>query len=303
MPSAAEVAATAKSPDTAPNHTSSHSKALLGAVAAVLALLVIAGLLTTLLANPIRLDQTHLWLFLGATLGFAITTFAFQLPFFSQRRGQIQVLISSILVAVLCVFASRILHLIPAYLYGLVCLYIVKPEPSDETTGRLTAKAVSLTIVLTLAALGLNVLANGAILNSVNPSPMLIIIQATLVTVCTAGLGMLAFGLLPLPFLPGQKIAKWNRHVWLVLFVIGCAAFLSVLVVPEVNRPFSEPWRSLLPASITFAVFMVLSAFVIYYFHRHKGDGRAEQDKKQVSLIEAHEVGVNVKAPETQAST
>ena len=42
----------------------------------------------------------------------------------------------------------------------------------------------------------------------------------------------LVFGLVPLSFLPGQKIWAWSRWRWLLLWGAGLALFIHVLVYP-----------------------------------------------------------------------
>jgi len=110
-----------------------------------------------------------------------------------------------------------------------------------------------------------------------------------MVTVSAAGLGTLAFGLIPLPFLPGQKIAMWNRYVWAVLFALGAFCFLAVILAPEAQHVTAAPALDILPAAVTFGLFMLVSVLLMFYFHR---SGESERHKDLSAAPETGEVGV-----------
>ena len=233
--------------------------------------LLVGAALTALLDRPFHLDRALLWVFIGISIGLAVTTLGFQVPYFWSGRkghGHLKVLGSSVLVAALCVAVSRLIDLDPPYLYGLLCVYSFSPKLSTEVEARVTTKSMFVTLLLSLGALATDVVVSGATSASQDPSPVLLVLEAALDTVCTAGLGTLAFGLIPLPFLPGQAIAQWNRYVWGVLFASGVLCFLAVMLVPEARNVNSAPAPALFPAAITFSLFMLFSGVFMLYFHR-----------------------------------
>src|ERR1019366_8734428 len=184
---------------------------------------------------------------------------------------------SSLVVAALFVGVSRLLDLEPPYLYGLLCVYSISPELSPEVEARTTAKSMLITLLLSLSALATDVVVSGATAASQHPSPLLLVLEAALDAVCVAGLGTLAFGLIPLPFLPGRDIARWNRGVWGLLFGLGAFCFLAVILVPEAQHVTGAPARDILSAAVTFVLFALASGLLMLYFHR-SGEGGHRKD-------------------------
>jgi hypothetical protein len=232
--------------------------------------LAVGGAFVTILDVPsIRLDESHLWLLSGASIGIFIVTFVFQLPHYFRYRGKgrTEVIGSSIAVAGLCVVASRLLHLVPPYLYGLLCVYAVTPEPPDDVEGRTTRNAVLCVLVLSAVALMTDTWVR-AVASSPKPSAIALVAETALDTVCLAGLGTLAFGLVPLPFLPGSTIRRWSRKWWLASFMLSVCSFAAVVVLPQAQQIPQYHLRDALPAAVTFMVFMLLSAGLIWVFHR-----------------------------------
>lgn len=48
-----------------------------------------------------------------------------------------------------------------------------------------------------------------------------------------AGVELTVFGMLPLRFLPGEKVFRWNRRAWAALFGFGLFGFVHVLINPR----------------------------------------------------------------------
>ena len=71
--------------------------------------------------------------------------------------------------------------------------------------------------------------------------PMLIINMALVSTFVVAVEG-LVFGLIPIRFLPGQKIFAWSRWRWALLWGAGLALFAHVLMYPvTLAQPSPDP--------------------------------------------------------------
>ena len=47
------------------------------------------------------------------------------------------------------------------------------------------------------------------------------------------GLEAVAFGMLPIRFMPGRAIYTWSRVAWAALFALGLFAFIQVLIGPS----------------------------------------------------------------------
>lgn len=58
------------------------------------------------------------------------------------------------------------------------------------------------------------------------------IAETACVTVIIAGLEAAVFAMLPMRFLPGEKVLLWDRRVWAALLGIGLLGFLHILIGP-----------------------------------------------------------------------
>lgn len=62
-----------------------------------------------------------------------------------------------------------------------------------------------------------------------DPSTATLLLDAALAALWVSGLQAVLFGLLPLRFLPGEKVVRWSRAGWLAIY--GTALFLFVHAV------------------------------------------------------------------------
>ena len=83
--------------------------------------------------------------------------------------------------------------------------------------------------------------------------------DATLSAVLVAGLEGLVIGLLPLRFLDGERIKRWNLRVWLALFGLSLFAFVEVLLNPASGYISHGDGPTVLSALIVFLGFGVVS--------------------------------------------
>jgi len=65
------------------------------------------------------------------------------------------------------------------------------------------------------------------------PGPTLVALQTALVMALVAGVELSVFGMLPVRFLPGEKVYHWNRRVWAILLGIAVFGFVHILVNPR----------------------------------------------------------------------
>src|SRR6058998_1507900 len=71
---------------------------------------------------------------------------------------------------------------------------------------------------------------SGSIANTAFSSPA--------VTIVVAGLENAVFAMLPLRFMPGGAVFKWNRIVWAVLIGLGVFGFAHVLLNPSAGAGY-----------------------------------------------------------------
>jgi hypothetical protein len=90
-----------------------------------------------------------------------------------------------------------------------------------------------------------------------------------LASIFVGGLVGVTIGLLPLRFLPGGTLFKWNRLAWAALFGIASFGVVAIMLRPSSGpaRPGSAP---LVTAIVLFVLFGGVSvAFREYFARRH----------------------------------
>jgi hypothetical protein len=86
-----------------------------------------------------------------------------------------------------------------------------------------------------------------------------LIISSGLVGIFVVAVEGLVFGLIPLAFLPGQRILRWSKVAWAVLWGAGLVLFAHVLVYPvTVVQPNPDP-ASLTTTLISVAIYGALA--------------------------------------------
>jgi hypothetical protein len=99
-----------------------------------------------------------------------------------------------------------------------------------------------------------------------------VIINTALVGIFIVAVEGLVFGLVPLRFLPGQKIWAWSRWRWALLWGAGLALFAHVLVYPvTVAQPNPDP-ASLTTTLASVSVYGAV-AVGFWLFFRWRGGG------------------------------
>lgn len=247
-----------------------------------------AGLINSFLIPTFGLNRTTLWLFLGQCVGVAVITLSTQLPMAisgirARRSIHLQVLVGGMLIAVACVVASRALGLSPGYCYGLIAVLLIRPEHEEKEDGRLHAISSLVVLCVSIAAFFLTIpVFHSATASS--PSPFVLVLDPALNVMFMAGFASLAFGMFPLPFLPGSRVVKWNQAAWLAISGVGLIGFIAVLLSPGSGSSSELHHVALVPLVVAFVSFALISLSFMAYF-RYRPNPLAENGSAQ---IEAH---------------
>ena len=251
----------------------SELRRFIGGFGIFMGFLVAAGLINSFLDPTFGWNRTTLWLFLGECLGVGIVTLSSQLPVLfgglhEHRRIHLQVLTGGLVIAIVCVAASRAIGLSPGYCYGLIAVFLLRPKTDEKDWGRLHAISAVVVIIVSTAAFFLTVPVYHAA-TSASPSPFFLILDPALNVTFLGGFASLAFGMFPLPFLPGRHIAQWNRPLWFLLSFVGLVGFVAVLFAPGSGSNGELHHVGLIPLLVAFFGFAVLSLGLMLYFHYH----------------------------------
>jgi hypothetical protein len=237
---------------------------------AVLSFVALTALVSSFVDPAFGLDLRSLAEFLGFLVGLIVVLASFKLPpMLAHRRktgelGNLRPLPWALVIAAVFVLVSRVGNLQPGYLYGIVLGAIFTREVSDDDEGKETVYGSIWTIVASIVAwvlltwvrfLGFPAADFGNVL-----------IQTALAAILVAGLEATAFGLMPLRFMPGYAIYRWNRPAWAVLFAISVFAFIHILIGPSSGYVSALSPVAFLAALGVFAAFGALSIGTWGYF-------------------------------------
>jgi hypothetical protein len=203
----------------------------------VLVAVVAASLISAFLDPAFGFDAESLPTFAGFFAGLTIVLVAFEVPPILIRWrttgeiGRLRVLPWTLVLAALFVLVSRLVGLEPGYLWGIVLGVTFSREVSPAAEGREAALGMLVTLAAAIGAW----LVLGAIRASGLPAadPATVFVETATVAVVVAGLEAVAFGMLPIRFMPGRTIYVWSRPAWAMLFALGLFAFIQILIGPS----------------------------------------------------------------------
>ncbi|MBI4261877.1 MAG: hypothetical protein HY658_15090, partial [Actinobacteria bacterium] len=197
---------------------------------------LVVALLYALLDTTIGFDLASLEVYLGIVAGLVVVTAIFEgsigiyLRMRKRSPGRLRPYPGSVPIAAACVLISRLIRFSPGYLYGLVAARETEDMPAEEE-GRTTAVWGTFVLVVTVAAWFVREPIHDSVIAGAGFGMLLL--DTALVVTFVAGLESLIFGLLPLRFLDGSALFRWNRVFWSVLFGIGVLGFVYVLLNPQ----------------------------------------------------------------------
>jgi hypothetical protein len=192
---------------------------------------LLAALLYGFLDPGFGFDLGSLATFFGMLFGIVLVSAAFAVPIVAAHRRHgdhpsLEVVPISLAVGVACVLLSRLTSFQPGYLYGVVIGLAFARELSGPEEGRATAIGAGLMLAVAFVSwLSLGSLPDSDVFG-------LVVARTALAALMVAGLEGVVFGLLPMRFLPGEPLYRWNRVLWAGLLMVGAFAFFHILINP-----------------------------------------------------------------------
>lgn len=202
----------------------------------ILAFLLVSALLNGLLDPTFGFSAASMATFLGLALGMGALLLAFGIPMFIATRGlgvriSVRALPATLLIAVISVVISRVADFQPGYLYGLIIGFTFSRALSKTEGGRAEAFAAGAALALAIAAWLLLPLVRGDA--GASQSFMAVLLETTFATLVVAGLEAAAIAMLPMRFLPGERVRAWNQRAWIALLGIATFGFCHILLNPS----------------------------------------------------------------------
>jgi len=248
----------------------------------VLVFLALTALVSSFVDPSFGPDSHGLAEFLGFLVGLVVVLASFKLPpMLAHRRktgelGRLRPLPWALVIAALFVLVSRIGNLQPGYLYGIVLGAIFGTEVSDREEGRETFLGSVWTLAAAVIAwLGLTwVRTAGFAAGSFEVT----LASTAFAAILVAGLEATAFGLMPMRFMPGYAIYRWNRLGWAVLFGLSVFGFIHILIGPTSGYVSDLSPAAFVAALGVFAAFGALSIGTWLYFRFRRPEPEPEPE-------------------------
>ena len=269
--------------DRALKKTGDHNRmATIGRVAIVLGL---SGLIYGFLSPDFGLNQQSVFLFIALVIGLGFATYLQEggTTFLAVRRyradSSVRLFGAGIIVAIVCVLASRVAGLHPGFVYGFVASSVLLTPIALER--RAAANLVILPSVALLVASVLAWMAMGPLHVAVqqDASWTNVLAETIAAAIFVGGLEGVFYSMIPLTFMDGAVVWQWSRVAWILLF--GAATFLFWQLVINQYAAYLEAFKqpTILAILLILAVYGTLTTVTWLYFrYRHSRDGDQDPD-------------------------
>jgi hypothetical protein len=247
----------------------------------ILAFVGISAVLYSFLDPTFGISLTSLASLVGLAVGLLIILVAYGLPLLYFSRNQrialtVRALPASLIIALVCVLVSRIANFQPGYLYGLVIGFFFAHELTPEIEGKAEAWAAGMSLGAAFVAWVLLAFIRGGAAGG-DPTTNALL-QAATVTVVVAGIENAVFAMLPMRFLPGAAVYKWNRVVWIALLGLGIFAFAHVLLNPAGGAGYlSDTTRTPFVTLVVLVVLFSIASVGFWAYFRFRPSPRHEE--------------------------
>jgi hypothetical protein len=196
---------------------------------------LVSALLYGFLDPAFAFDEASLATYVGLVITIVLTAWLVAAPgraFHRLRagdRGALRVVPATLLVAAACVLISRLAGFQPGYLYGLLVGYVFASHLPPDDDGRAAARGAAWMLGIALAAW----FSLGAVRTpGIQPSPAAAIAESVFAALTVGAIEAIVFGLVPMRYLHGGAIFRWNRVRWAALYVPGLFAYWLVVLNP-----------------------------------------------------------------------
>ena len=244
-----------------------------GALTRFAIILALTGLIYGFLSPDFGLDGRSAIVFISMLVGIGIVTYLAEggTVLISNRRlhvpAGIRLYGAALAIAIGSVVISRVIDFKPGVLYGFIASAVLLVPVSLER--RQAAESVLIPTILLLAA-SLTAWLLLLPLRAAHPgadSWGLGLLEAVAAIVFVAGLEGAFFNMVPIDFMDGATIARWNWGVWAVMFLASGFLFWHLLL--NQNQSYLEALGNtkVVAAFAVVAVFSLATVLLWSYFH------------------------------------
>ena len=198
---------------------------------------VITSILSCFLDPHFTDGIAGLTLFIAITIAIAIVTFFYEgiqilfSKYFFRVPAVLKIHPIAMMLAVVFVIISRVVHFSPGLIFGFVgaCVPLLASRRLNKRQDGISilTSTVLLAIICCIAFFARTPVADAI---AAHDSFGWELLNMTLTAIFVTGLEGLVFTLLPLMFVDGERLAKWNKWLWLVTFTIVVFLFYYIII-------------------------------------------------------------------------
>ena len=247
---------------------------------ALVGFLLAGGIAGAFLDPSVGPSLTTAALIVGLATSLAVVFICFGLPGIiymrrhHQDRGQILLRPGALVLTAALVLTSRVLHLEPGFLFGLIGGLAFATSLTPRSSGRLAVVTSIFTLGVGLVAWFLWTPVSAAAAQG-DVTFWLTVADAALAGTFIAAVETLIIGLIPMREFDGGTIKAWKFLDWAAVYSIGAYAYVLIVLRPaSATGPDNNgaPWKALLMAG-SFAAISI--AFWAYFRFRPDSSGNA----------------------------
>ncbi|HEV2474967.1 MAG TPA: FGLLP motif-containing membrane protein [Candidatus Dormibacteraeota bacterium] len=247
-----------------------------------IAVVLCGGVLAALLDPRFGLSLRTLALFTGAVfallagsfVGFAAAA-GYRVARHRAGSWHLHALPSGLVVGAACVLVSRVTDFQPGYLYGLIGGVVFARQLTRREEGHTVA--VTSLVMLAVAVAAWLAWVPVSAQSAAHPTSFAWAVASNfLAAVFVSGMVGLLIGLVPLRFLPGEKLASWHRGVWGAVFGLAALSVIEVMLRPQSAGGHVAAAPFLTTAGLFIAFGLASVAFWGYFKVRRDSTSRAK---------------------------
>ena len=214
-------------------------RAHLTTAARILVVLLLSALIYGFLDPGFGINLPSLFLFVALVIGLGITTYLAEggSTILAVRRhrlaSSVKLLGAGIFVAIICVLASRLIDFRPGFVFGFIASSVIMTPIvlGRRQAAELVVIPALLLLIASLVAWMLLSPIRAAV--ATDPSWLPVLLETVAATIFISGIEGLFFTMIPLSFMDGVTVYRWNKVVWAVLFGMGAFLFWQLVLNRE----------------------------------------------------------------------
>ena len=226
-------------------------------------------------------------LFISLAIGIAIATFGYDgiQVLISRRSFKVPSIIGmyplAIPIAIICVLVSRAINFHPGLIYGFVGSYIaltISTELTDKRNAILVLCGTGVVFVIcVLAFFARGPLQNHAVGSWQN------IVDSILAATVAIGLEGLVFLFVPLTFLDGHKVIRWNFWIWLSTAFLLTFLFWWIIIIQNRDLKLAAIQMGAVSMYVLMGLSLTISFGIWLFFKRHHKVSIGDKDQTPAS--------------------